>query len=111
MLVVDDDAEMVYLAQYLLETMWLSNPIPQWILSKASKKIYGREAWMSVMLDLTMPNGASEQISDFMVSQNHAKHPIIFVTGMTAGRNRASSQTGRSPGFENCSGIAQAILD
>ena len=34
----------------------------------------------AVMLDLTMPNGASEEITNIMASQ-HATHPIIFLTG------------------------------
>ncbi|MEO6172816.1 MAG: response regulator [Arenimonas sp.] len=76
-LVVDDDAEMVYLAQYLLEQCGYQSDTA--MDTKAFIKIY-TEAPAAVMLDLTMPNGASEEITDFMASQK-ALHPIIFVTG------------------------------
>lgn len=77
-LVVDDDAEMVYLAQYLLEQCGYESDTAMDL--PGFKKAYA-EGLDVVMLDLTMPNGASEKITDFMV-ENHAKHPIIFVTGM-----------------------------
>ena len=76
-LVVDDDAEMVYLAQYLLEQCGYQSDTA--MDAKGFNKIYN-EAPAVVMLDLTMPNGASEEITDIMVS-HHAQHPIIFVTG------------------------------
>jgi CheY-like chemotaxis protein len=76
-LVVDDDAEMVYLAQYLLEQCGYQSDTAMDL--QGFKKAYA-ESPAVVMLDLTMPNGASEEISDIMVQQ-HAKHPIIFVTG------------------------------
>ncbi len=76
-LVVDDDAEMVYLAQYLLEQCGYQSDTA--MDTKSFKKIYD-EAPAAVMLDLTMPNGASEEITSIMVSQK-AQHPIIFVTG------------------------------
>jgi len=76
-LVVDDDAEMVYLAQYLLEQCGYRSDTA--MDANGFNKIYG-EMPAAVMLDLTMPNGASEEITNIMVSQ-HAKHPIIFVTG------------------------------
>jgi len=77
-LVVDDDAEMVYLAQYLLEQCGYESDTAMDV--QGFNKAYA-ESPSVVMLDLTMPNGASEEISDIMV-QRHAKHPIIFVTGM-----------------------------
>ena len=76
-LVVDDDAEMVYLAQYLLEQCGYQSDSA--MDTTGFNKIYN-VAPAAVMLDLTMPNGASEEITNIMVSQN-AKHPIIFVTG------------------------------
>jgi len=76
-LVVDDDAEMVYLAQYLLEQCGYQSDTA--MDTKGFNKIYG-EMPAVVLLDLTMPDGASEEITNIMVSQN-AKHPIIFVTG------------------------------
>jgi CheY-like chemotaxis protein len=76
-LVVDDDAEMVYLAQYLLEQCGYQSDTA--MDAKGFNKIYG-EMPAAVMLDLTMPNGASEEITRIMVSHN-ASHPIIFVTG------------------------------
>ena len=76
-LVVDDDAEMVYLAQYLLEQCGYQSDSA--MDTKGFSKIYD-DVPAAVMLDLTMPNGASEEITNIMVSQN-AKHPIIFVTG------------------------------
>jgi len=76
-LVIDDDAEMVYLAQYLLEQCGYQSDTA--MDTKGFNKIYN-EAPAAVMLDLTMPNGASEEITSIMVSQ-HATHPIIFVTG------------------------------
>lgn len=76
-LVVDDDAEMVYLAQYLLEQCGYRSDTA--MDTKAFIKIY-IEVPAAVMLDLTMPNGASEEITDLMVKQK-ARHPIIFVTG------------------------------
>jgi CheY-like chemotaxis protein len=77
-LVVDDDAEMVYLAQYLLEQCGYESDTAMDV--QGFHKAYA-ESPDIVMLDLTMPNGASEEISNIMV-QHHAKHPIIFVTGM-----------------------------
>lgn len=77
-LVVDDDAEMVYLAQYLLEQC--GYPSDTAMDLQAFIKAYA-EAPAVVMLDLTMPNNISEDIASIMV-ENHAKHPIIFVTGM-----------------------------
>ncbi len=76
-LIVDDDAEMVYLAQYLLEQCGYQSDTA--MDTKSFNKIYN-EVPAAVMLDLTMPNGASEEITSIMVSQ-HATHPIIFVTG------------------------------
>lgn len=76
-LVVDDDAEMVYLAQYLLEQCGYRSDTAMDV--KGFHKIYG-ETPDVVMLDLTMPSGASEAITDIMVQQQ-ARHPIIFVTG------------------------------
>lgn len=78
-LIVDDDAEMVYLAQYLLEQCGYESDTAMGL--QAFKKAYA-ELPAVVMLDLTMPNGASEEITEIMVKQ-HAKHPIIFVTGMS----------------------------
>lgn len=76
-LVVDDDAEMVYLAQYLLEQCGYQSDTA--MDAKGFNKIYAQMPAV-VMLDLTMPNGASEEITRIMVSQQ-ATHPIIFVTG------------------------------
>ena len=78
-LVVDDDAEMLYLAQYLLEQCGYQSDTAMDMSS--FKKAYVQLPDV-VMLDLTMPNGASEQISNIMIEQ-HAKHPIIFMTGMS----------------------------
>jgi CheY-like chemotaxis protein len=76
-LVVDDDAEMAYLAQYLLEQCGYHSDnamnVPAFLLAYSVKPSV-------VMLDLNMPNGASEEIAEFMALQQ-AKHPIIFVTG------------------------------
>jgi len=77
-LVIDDDAEMVYLAQYLLEQCGYQSDTAMDVTG--FKKAYAQLPAV-VMLDLTMPNGASEEISNIMVGQR-AKHPIIFVTGM-----------------------------
>lgn len=77
-LVVDDSAEMAYLAQYLLAQCGYQSDTAMDVPS--FKKAYVN-APSVVMLDLTMPNGASEDISNLMV-QHHAKHPIIFMTGM-----------------------------
>ena len=76
-LVVDDDAEMAYLAQYLLEQCGYQSDTAMDVDS--FKKAY-EETPVAVMLDLTMPNGASEEITQYMVSQ-HATHPVIFLTG------------------------------
>ncbi len=76
-LVVDDDAEMVYLAQYLLEQCGYQSDTAM-DLSGFTKAYV--ESPTVVMLDLTMPNNGSEHICKLMVEQN-AKHPIIFVTG------------------------------
>ena len=76
-LVVDDDAEMAYIAQYLLEQCGYQSDTA--MDANSFRKAYG-ETPVAVMLDLTMPNGASEEITDYMVSMN-ARHPIIFVTG------------------------------
>lgn len=77
-LVVDDDAEMVYLAQYLLEQCGYQSDTAMDV--QAFKKAYAQPQNV-VMLDLTMPNGASEAICNIMVEQR-AKHPIVFMTGM-----------------------------
>jgi len=77
-LVVDDDAEMVYLAQYLLEQCGYQSDTAMDLTS--FKEAYA-QAPVAVMLDLTMPNNASEDICTTMI-EHHAKHPIIFVTGM-----------------------------
>jgi len=76
-LVVDDDAEMLYLAQYFLEQCGYQSDTAMDI--PGFRKAYG-ESPAVVMLDLTMPNNGSELICKIMVEQN-AKHPIIFVTG------------------------------
>ena len=76
-LVVDDDAEMIYLAQYLLEQCGYQSDTA--MDTNGFKKVYTVMPAV-VMLDLTMPNSASEEITDLMVKQN-AQHPIIFVTG------------------------------
>ncbi len=76
-LIVDDDAEMVYLAQYLLEQCGYRSDTA--MDTRSFKNSYA-ESPAVVMLDLTMPNGASEEITQYMASQ-HATHPIIFVTG------------------------------
>jgi len=77
-LVVDDDAEMVYLAQYLLEQCGYQSDTAMDV--RSFNNAY-TDVPSVVMLDLTMPNGASEDICNIMVQQQ-AKHPIIFVTGM-----------------------------
>jgi len=77
-LIVDDDAEMVYLAQYLLEQCGYQSDTAMDL--SGFKKAYV-ESPTVVMLDLTMPNHASEDICTIMAEQ-HAKHPVIFVTGM-----------------------------
>ncbi len=77
-LIVDDDAEMVYLAQYLLEQSGYQSDSARDL--QGFKKSYS-ELPAVVMLDLTMPNGASEEICKIM-AQGKAQHPIIFVTGM-----------------------------
>lgn len=77
-LVVDDDAEMVYLAQYLLEQCGYQSDTALDV--QGFKKAYAQLPAV-VMLDLTMPKGASEEISNIMIEQR-AKHPIIFMTGM-----------------------------
>lgn len=77
-LVVDDDAEMLYLAQYLLEQCGYQSDTAMDV--QGFNKAYAQLPAV-VLLDLTMPNGASEEISNIMIGQ-HAKHPIIFVTGM-----------------------------
>lgn len=76
-LVVDDDAEMIYLAQYLLEQCGYQSDTAMDV--KGFNKIYSVMP-AAVFLDLTMPDGASEEITNIMVSQ-HAKHAIIFMTG------------------------------
>lgn len=78
-LVVDDDAEMVYLAQYLLEQCGYQTDTAMDLPS--FKKAYVQLPDV-VLLDLTMPNGASEEITNIMIEQC-AKHPIIFMTGMS----------------------------
>jgi|GEM_PF-1413807 len=77
-LIVDDDAEMVYLAQYLLEQSGYQSDTAMDL--KGFHKAYA-ELPAVVMLDLTMPDNISEDICKVMV-EHHAKHPIIFVTGM-----------------------------
>ena len=77
-LVVDDDAEMLYLAQYLLEQCGYQSDTAMDV--QGFKKAYAQLPAV-VMLDLTMPNGGSEEIANIMIEQR-AKHPIIFFTGM-----------------------------
>lgn len=77
-LVVDDDAEMLYLAQYLLEQCGYQSDTAMDV--QGFKKAYAQLPAV-VMLDLTMPNGGSEEIANIMIGQR-AKHPIIFFTGM-----------------------------
>ncbi len=78
-LVVDDDAEMVYLAQYLLEQCGYQSDTAMDVQSFTKAYVQLPDV---VMLDLTMPNNASEEISNIMIEQR-AKHPIIFMTGMS----------------------------
>jgi CheY-like chemotaxis protein len=78
-LIVDDDAQMAYLAQYLLEQCGYRSDTAMDL--QAFKKTYA-SAPNVLMLDLTMPDGASEKILDMLV-QHQAKHPIIFLTGMS----------------------------
>ena len=77
-LVVDDDAEMLYLAQYLLEQCGYRSDTAMDV--QGFKKAYAQLPAV-VLLDLTMPNGGSEEIVNIMIEQR-AKHPIIFFTGM-----------------------------
>jgi CheY-like chemotaxis protein len=77
-LIVDDDAEMVYLAQYLLEQCGYRSDTARDL--PGFRKSYEQQPEV-VMLDLNMPNGASEEICSIMALQQ-ATHPIIFVTGM-----------------------------
>ncbi|MEO8002457.1 MAG: response regulator [Arenimonas sp.] len=77
-LVVDDDAEMLYLAQYLLEQCGYQSDTAMDLTGFATAYA---ESPTVVMLDLTMPNHGSEDICKIMVEHN-AKHPIIFLTGM-----------------------------
>jgi CheY-like chemotaxis protein len=79
-LIADDDAEMAYLAQYLLEQCGYRSDTA--IDLQAFEKAYADKPSV-LMLDLTMPNGASEKILE-MLASHHAKHPIIFMTGMLA---------------------------
>lgn len=77
-IVVDDDIEMVYLVQYLLEQC--GYPSESATTLEAFKTAYS-ELPAAVMLDLNMPNRASEDISEFLANQK-ANHPIIFITGL-----------------------------
>jgi CheY-like chemotaxis protein len=76
-LVIDDDAEMAYLAQYLLQQCGYASDSA--MDTRSFRQSYA-EVPTVVMLDLTMPNSASEDITEIM-AQLHAKHPIIFITG------------------------------
>jgi FixJ family two-component response regulator len=77
-IVIDDDAEMVYLVQYLLEQCGYQSESATTL--EAFKSAY-RVLPSAVMLDLNMPNRASEDISQFLANQK-AEHPIIFITGL-----------------------------
>ena len=76
-LVVDDDAEVVYIAQYLLQQCGYASDTA--IDTRSFKQSYA-ELPTVVMLDLAMPHGASEEITAIM-AQHLAKPPIIFITG------------------------------
>jgi CheY-like chemotaxis protein len=78
-IVVDDDAEMVYLVQYLLEQCGYRSDSAMTL--DAFKTAY-QEAPAAVMLDLNMPDHASEEIAAFLAEQK-AAHPVIFITAMT----------------------------
>jgi FixJ family two-component response regulator len=77
-IVVDDDVEMVYLVQYFLEQCGYESESAMTL--DTFKNAYSNIP-AAVMLDLSMPNHASEDISEFLAKQK-AEHPIIFITGM-----------------------------
>lgn len=77
-IVVDDDADMVYIVQYLLEECGYSS---ESAMTLEAFKVAYQETPCAVMLDLNMPNHASEEISEFLAQQK-ASHPIIYITGM-----------------------------
>lgn len=101
-LIVDDDAQMVYLAQYLLQQCGYLSDTAMDVQSFI--KAYTQLPTV-VMLDLTMPNGASEEISNIM-AQRHAKHPIIFLTGMRHEEIERRRQQAESQGL-----TIAAVLD
>lgn len=95
-LVVDDDAEMAYLAQYLLEQCGYQS-------DSAMNLETFKQSYLSapsvVMLDLAMPHQASEAITEFM-AQQQAQHPIVFVTGMAAAEIERRCQQATAQGLK-----------
>jgi CheY-like chemotaxis protein len=77
-LVVDDDAQMIYLAQYLLAQCGYQSDSA--VNLETFKQTYDAGV-RAVMLDLIMPDNASEAIIDYL-AQHAVKSPIVFVTGM-----------------------------
>jgi CheY-like chemotaxis protein len=77
-IVVDDDAEMVYLVQYLLEQCAYRSDSA---MTLANFKAAYQEMPAAVMLDLNMPDNASEDIVAFLAEQKPIC-PIIFITAM-----------------------------
>jgi CheY-like chemotaxis protein len=78
-IVVDDDAEMVYLVQYLLEQCGYRSDSAMTLTNFTTSY---QEKPAAVMLDLNMPNNTSEEIVAFLAKQK-ADHPIIFITAMS----------------------------
>jgi CheY-like chemotaxis protein len=78
-IVVDDDVEMVYLVQYLLEQCGYRSDSA---MTLAAFKAAYQEKPAAVMLDLNMPDRASEDIAAFLAEQKPG-HPIIFITAMS----------------------------
>lgn len=77
-LVVDDDAQMIYLAQYLLAQCGYQSDSAMDL--ESFKQAYNI-GFRAVMLDLVMPDNASEAIIDYM-AQQAVKVPILFASGM-----------------------------